>query len=189
MCPTKHLEVSAIITPKVTCSLPVCPLPSASEPVWQHLNGLQLAHPNFGTPSGIDVLLGIDIFTATLLQGQRTGPPGYPTAIETEFGWVLAGSTNPHNFHLVSCHASSMSNDDYLLRLFWEIEEVPSADPVISQEERSVVNHYRSTHYRSPDGRFVVPLPKRPNVLNLGESRSQAVCRFLSLERALHAKG
>ena len=114
MCPTKYFEVSAIIIPKVTCNLPVCPLPSASEPVWQHLKGLQLADPNFGTPSDIDVLLGIDIFTATLLQGRRTGPPGYPTAIETEFGWVLAGSNTPLNFHLVSCHALLMSNDDLL---------------------------------------------------------------------------
>ena len=97
VCPTKRFDVSAIIVPQVTCSLPVCPLPPASEPVWHHLNGIQLADPNFGVPGAIDVLLGVDIFAATLLQGRRTGPPGYPTAIETEFGWVLAGSNDPLN--------------------------------------------------------------------------------------------
>lgn len=38
------------------------------------------------------------------------------------------------------------------------------------------------------DHHFVVPLPKESNGLTLGESRSQAVQRFLSLERSLHSK-
>ena len=38
------------------------------------------------------------------------------------------------------------------------------------------------------EGRFVVPLPKDPNAKPIGESRSQAVRRFLSLERSLNQK-
>jgi hypothetical protein len=38
------------------------------------------------------------------------------------------------------------------------------------------------------NGRFVVPLPKKQNVKPIGESRSQAVRRFLSLEHTLRAK-
>ena len=34
----------------------------------------------------------------------------------------------------------------------------------------------------------MVPLPKRDDVSKIGESRSQAVQRFLSLERSLHSK-
>ena len=34
----------------------------------------------------------------------------------------------------------------------------------------------------------MVPLPKKHDVKPIGESRSQAVCRFLSLERTLRAK-
>lgn len=44
------------------------------------------------------------------------------------------------------------------------------------------------THRRTTDGRFIVPLPKKPHAPSLGESRSHAVWRFLSLERSLHAK-
>ena len=91
------------------------------------------------------------------------------------------------NTTLVSNHASLLSGNDFLQH-FWEIEEVPSAGPVLSQEERAVVDHYQATHSRSPEGRFIVPLPKWPNAPNIGESRSQAVKRFLSLERSLHAK-
>ena len=43
-------------------------------------------------------------------------------------------------------------------------------------------------HTRTDSGRFVVSLPKRPEVKPLGESRSQAVRRFLTLERSLRSK-
>ena len=39
------------------------------------------------------------------------------------------------------------------------------------------------------EGRFVVPLPNRCGVKPLGESRSQAVRRFLSFEQSVHNKG
>lgn len=51
------------------------------------------------------------------------------------------------------------------------------------------MRHFEQNHSRSPDGRFTVPLPKRQHAKPLGETRSQAVRRFLSLERSLHSKG
>ena len=33
-----------------------------------------------------------------------------------------------------------------------------------------------------------MPLPKRPTANELGESRAQAICRFISLEKSMHAK-
>ena len=48
------------------------------------------------------------------------------------------------------------------------------------------MKHFADTHSRSEDGRFITPLPKRVNTPNIGESRSQAVRRFLNLERSLH---
>ena len=51
-----------------------------------------------------------------------------------------------------------------------------------------VVEHFDKNHHRSESGRFIVPLPRRPQAKSIGESRSQAVRRFLSLERSLHAK-
>ena len=50
------------------------------------------------------------------------------------------------------------------------------------------MQHFKTNHFRTSDGMFMVPLPKKPDAKPLGESRSQAVRRFHSLERTLHAK-
>lgn len=56
-----------------------------------------------------------------------------------------------------------------------------------SCQPRNALSFITST--RTEDERFIVPLPKQPDSGTLGESRSQAVRRFLSLERSLRAKG
>ena len=58
----------------------------------------------------------------------------------------------------------------------------------MTPEERTVMRQFQSTHSRTPEGRFVVPLPRRVMDGQIGESRSQAVQRFTSFERSLHAK-
>ena len=106
-----------------------------------------------------------------------------------EFGWVLAGRLDsPGPSHVASHHASFVTGDD-LLRRFWEIEENPNSEVYLSSEERSVMQHFRETHHRNDARRFVVHLPKKPQAKPLGESRSQAVRRFLSFERSLRSKG
>ena len=58
----------------------------------------------------------------------------------------------------------------------------------LSPGERSVVQHFKDNHHRTETRRFVVPLPRKPHAKPLGESRSQAIRRFLALERSLHSK-
>ena len=184
----KDFDVSAVVIPHVTCPLPTSSPPPESN--WSHIEGLQLADPTYWQPGAVDLLLGVDIFVSSLLHSQRSGALGTPTALETEFGWVLAGNTHgsispPTQY--VTHHTTVLSGDD-VLHKFWELEEPPS-EPVLSVEERAVVQHFKENHFRLPDGRFAVPLPKRDDAPRIGESHSQAVCRFLSLERSLHTKG
>ncbi len=187
----KKIDLTAIVLPKVTCDSPVSPVPF--DLLWTHISDLPLADPAFGEPQRIDVLLGAHVFADVLLQGRRTGPPGSPVAMETEFGWVLCGgntdngSSSDVNLRVTSLHASAICSDD-VLRKFWEIEESPVNYTALSLE-RSVVQHFEANHSRTKGGRFVVPLPRKPDSKSIGESRSQAVRRFLSLERSLHHKG
>ena len=173
----------AAIVPQVTCELQTNPVQFKSE--WDNLKSLQLADPEFGHPGCIDLLPGVDVFVDVLLTGQRFRQPGSPTTFETHFGWVLAGSTDGNvaaiPSHLVSCHVALSSCDD-LLRRFLEIEDSPLSEIALSPEERVVVQHFEVTHSRTSTRRFVVSLPKKRSVQPLGESRSQEVRRFLSLE-------
>ena len=120
--PPRTIGVSAVVVPRVTCDLPLHLVPFDSK--WNHLNDVRLADPSFGRPGRIDLLLGVEIFTTVLRQGRRMGPPGSPVALETEFGWVLAGNTGSSSpaSHAVVHHATLLSGDD-ILRKFWEIEK------------------------------------------------------------------
>ena len=69
------------------------------------------------------------------------------------------------------------------------MEVGPLSEVSLTPEKRAAVQHSKSSHRRTPEGRFVVPFPRREDSKPLGESRSTAVKRFLSLERSLHSKG
>ena len=180
-------NLTAIVVRHVTCDLPVRPISFCSN--WNHLNDIPLADPDFGFPGRVDLLLGVDIFTEVLLHGRWIGPPGTSVAFETVFRWVLAGQTSqPTSESFITSHHTFVTTGDDLLRRFWEIEENTKHESNLSPEEKSVVQHFEMTHRRTTDGRFIVPLPKKPHSPSLGESRSHAVRRFLSLEHSLHAK-
>ena len=57
---SKEINITAIVLPKITCDLPVSPVPFDSS--WSHISDLILADPAFGLPGKIDILLGVDVF-------------------------------------------------------------------------------------------------------------------------------
>lgn len=63
----RKIDLNAIVLPKVTCDLPVSPIPFNTS--WTHLSGLPLADPTFGEPRCVDMLLGVDVFVDVLRQG------------------------------------------------------------------------------------------------------------------------
>ncbi|XP_071639995.1 uncharacterized protein [Temnothorax longispinosus] len=82
-----------------------------------------------------------------------------------------------------------MSINDQLntsLMKFWQLE---SCERIATRtpEERAFENHFMQTHKRDSEGRFVVTLPIKMDVLkNLGESKEIAVQQLHSLERRLN---
>ncbi len=78
-----------------------------------------------------------------------------------------------------------MESGDDVLRKFWEVEESPKSSVL---KKNTVVQHFELTHSRNNSGRFVIPLPKDPHAKPKGESRSQAVRRFFSMEHILRSK-
>ena len=132
------------------------------------------------------MLLSVDVFVDVILHGRWSGPPGMPIAFETRFEWVLAGSTESCSLvPQVTTHHVSCATGDEILQKFWEVEDGPFSETIFSPVERSAIKHFKANQTHTKDGRFVAPLPKRENAKRLGESRSQAVQRFLLLERSL----
>ena len=185
--PRREITVNAVITPRVTCDLPTQRIPFDTS--WQHLADLTLADPDFGLPGKIDLLLGVDVFVDVMRQGRRRGAPGNPSAFETDFGWVLAGEASSSlNTSVFLTHHVTVDTDN-LLQKFWELEEQTAELSSLTSEELSVVQHFKDYHSRESDGRFIVPLPKKPFTKPLGESRSHAVRRHKSLEKSLYSRG
>ena len=186
--PSSRYSVNAFIVPRITDNQPACVIsPNQS---WKHLEGLALADPEYDKPGGIDILLGVGIFVEVIRHGRRSGPPNSPAALNTAFGWVLAGSTGAQaDPSSVSTHFTSVVTGDDLLRRFWEVEEKTISNCSLTIEEQCALEHFNSHHSRNEEGRFVISLPKRPIETKLGESHSQSVHRFLSFERSIHAKG
>ena len=68
------------------------------------------------------------------------------------------------------------------------MEELNAKRSVLTAEEQVVVEHFNRHHRRDSVGRFIVPLPRKPNAKPLGESRSSAVDQFSCLECSLRRK-
>ena len=56
-------------------------------------------------------------------------------------------------------------------------------------EELADLEHFKTTHSRQEDGRYIVRLPRKENTLALACSREQAVKQFLQNEKALARMG
>ena len=96
------------------------------------------------------------MFINVLLSGRRVGPPGSPTALETEFGWVLAGriGTGRSTVDCIISNHVSFLNGDELLTKFWEIEDGPRQEATMfTPEEELVLQQFLATHKRSVDCR------------------------------------
>ena len=110
-------------------------LASTPDQDWKHLQNIQLADPDYAKPGKIDILLGVETLAEVIRHGQQSGSHNSPTALEMEFGWVLAGNTgnNARNRTVASHHMSVLTGDD-MLRQFWEVEEKTVANSTLTLE-------------------------------------------------------
>ena len=91
-----------------------------------------------------------------------------------------APSTTPH-----AKRNTFLTKLDFDLKSFWEVEEGPHRQH-LSSEERICEEHFSNHVQRDISGRYIVALPFNKKISLLGESHSQAVNRFSSLERKLN---
>ncbi|XP_053699358.1 uncharacterized protein LOC128746331 [Sabethes cyaneus] len=172
------------VLPKITNAIPI----SSVEIDPGHLpQEMVLADPSYGKPGPVDMIIGAEIYFDLLTAGKKRLSEDGPTLQETVFGWVISGRVPKQVSPRTSTFVSSTVDLQELIAKFWELETcyVTSTHSV---EETACEELFERTTVRDAEGRFVVSLPKKENVIQkLGESKAIALKRFSSLEKRLDA--
>ena len=180
--------------PQVTCDLPLQGAFSVRE--LPHIIGLHLADAHFDAPGRIDLLLDEDVLPEIFLPGEVSGPPGTAKTWNTVFGWALRGTYTPDEPGVtkaapvyVAASSSAQTMTDALTK-FWELEEPPKPDLILTSDEQKVQSHFNLTHsYVQSAGKYMVSFPRKDVDLTVGDSRNQALTRYIANEKSLLNKG
>ncbi|UYV81320.1 hypothetical protein LAZ67_20000761 [Cordylochernes scorpioides] len=179
---SRIFKTNALVVDKVTSYMPYLKF---EEHQFDHLQGLQLADPQYQYTAPIDILLGADIAFSLFKGAIKYGHEGQPKTIKTLLGWLLFGeiktfqkkSKNYQKLHTFNC---TLNNWEPIFSL-WEEELKTKPDPF---EDDFNEIHFKTTHERETSGRYRVRLPfKDPSLL--GESKPQAINCFLRMEQIL----
>ncbi|XP_036147020.1 uncharacterized protein LOC118647026 [Monomorium pharaonis] len=173
------LEISALVFPRLTIYGTSVDRGSRA---WPHLDGLELADPEFCSQDSVELLLGADAYAHIALSGLQKGGPQEPIAQNTSFGWVILGTAGASRAvsAVSSMQCSSLDELTALVRQFWEQEEPPRPAVPLTAEEQKCEEHFERTHSRVPGGRYRVRLPVRDSLPDLTASRLPAL-RMLSV--------
>ncbi|KMQ83791.1 hypothetical protein RF55_19087, partial [Lasius niger] len=66
---------------------------------WPHLQGLQLADPQFSANDPVELLLGAEVYPLIFQEGLRKGGSDAPFAQKTILGWILSGGCGAMSLH------------------------------------------------------------------------------------------
>lgn len=156
-----------------------------TEEILNHFKILNLADETFHISQPIDMLLGADTYSLVFDRDGRMTSPGYPTAVNTFFGWTIIGpiqDTLSSNKSILFIQ-SDLSDQ---IQKFWSLEEVSDIQ-VLNPCDECVENHFLSTHSRDQNGRYIVSLPFKIEHTSpqLFSNSNRSFKSFLSLEKRL----
>ena len=184
--------VKAAVVPTVTVDLPTRELTQVKN--LPHLSGLQLADPTFHSLGRIDILLGADVYLQLMLQTPMVkGDKHDPGALETLFGWAIMGlvkargdTTNSIPTHVSQIQSPEEEHLDAQMARFWDSEQPDHPPEALSSTEELVQSHYKATTTYCPKTcRYTVTLPRKTNIPTLGNSRVQALSRYIHNETSI----
>ena len=182
--PAIQYDLEAHVLPKLSGRIPSSPVTLEDCPL---LDGLELADPNFNTPSHIDILLGANIYGQLLHEEVRKGAPSAPVAQSTSLGWILSGPVpSAPADELLPAHSFFCVEEDLnqIVQDFWVQEMVPTPKGGrLSEVEVLCERQFVETLSRDDSGRYTVRLPFKETPSNLGDSRSIAARMLASTQR------
>ncbi|XP_017791629.1 PREDICTED: uncharacterized protein LOC108573663 [Habropoda laboriosa] len=174
--------LSFFTIPRISERIPDVPLDRSQLRIPANVH---LADPSFHQPGEIDMLIGTGPALSCLSIGQidLSNRSGRDLVLQkTQLGWIIGG--NIPTTATRDTHKAFVTSLDFNLQKFWEVEE-GAQDRHLSPEERECEEHFVKNVRRDNSGRYVVALPFNERKGELGDSRSRALTRLLSIERKL----
>lgn len=164
-------------------------------------SNIPLADESFNIPGQIDMLLSADIYYDLLGEEKIKISDKLPFLIETKLGWIISGKYDipkPKNhtrnvnafcnFSIPNsqqqCNRERLSDQ---LEKFWKIEET-TAKVKYTKEEQECEDLFTETTTHDSNGHFIVNLPLKQGIQELGDNKEIAIKRFYNLERKLQSK-
>nr|XP_033189843.1 uncharacterized protein LOC117156692 [Bombus vancouverensis nearcticus]XP_033191415.1 uncharacterized protein LOC117157482 [Bombus vancouverensis nearcticus] len=148
---------------------------------------IPLADRTFYRSSGIDGLIGAQLFWDLLREGRIVSANPTLQLRNTELGWIVTGETVARRQpQTTNCNVTLQALQEEVHK-FWTIEEGPSRRRW-SSEEQACETHYVTHTTREATGRYKVRLPFKNESAKLGDTYQLALKRFLSLEHSLQQR-
>lgn len=145
-------------------------MPSTRLPasVRHRYRNLSLADKDFDIPTRIDALFGADIFPS--LVHPHAGIehcPGFPSALDTRFGWIVFGSFSTSNTSsLITLTITVDQSIGDQLQRFWLVAE-PAAPVLPTTEDQSCEEYFSKSTSRDPSGRFRIHVCRHHHMVSV----------------------
>ncbi|XP_072384617.1 uncharacterized protein [Diabrotica undecimpunctata] len=181
--------IDCLVLENITDKLPTT---SFNKNILKLPKDIKLAGHTYNRAREIDLLIGSSVFWEILQLDRIQLEDSKIVLQETKLGWILGGVISSTSSQ-VEKHASNFSSElsqeqaiDKILLKFWEIEDVHSSvKTILSEEEQYCENYFKNTFKRSADNKFIVSIPFKENLTDLGDSRKSALQRYFSQESRL----
>jgi len=147
---------------------------------------IDLADPEFFEAGSIDLLIGGGAFF-DLLEPERVHLGVDTLCLQgSKFGWIVTGEIGVISLPSIASMGQLLEEDwrsikDKKDNLYGRHSKIN----LKLLEEKQTAEHFKENTKRGTDGRFIVRLPLKPSVEELGDTLKLATTRFLSIERKL----
>jgi hypothetical protein len=145
-------EVELLVISNITGMVPSSTINITDWDVPEHID---LADPRFFEPNQIDILLGANHFCEILKSGKVLLGQNKPWLIETQLGWIVAGSYETQVQNIQYVHVCS---DDQLItsNLHKELFNEEKSNKNLTDDVIMCEQHFQQTSFRDLDGRYAL---------------------------------
>lgn len=184
--PLTKIPVKFWILPKSSTWSPILPVRDIGCAELGNNLESPLADPIFWKSEKTSVLLGIAMWPK-LMQGNVHNLTGELVAQDSKVGKLIMGTAGKKESEYqplksFSIKASSFEQLNQTMKKFWEFEDLPMGLKKDAEQEMAE-EILKNRHSRDDKGAFIVEMPLKPTIDDLGSSRAIALKRFLALEK------